>query len=98
MIKKDAVRRRILERVGGKVRGGDLLDADAARTLDVRSVSPRISAPSSSTFCLVVCFFSSRRRHTRCSRDWSSDVCSSDLVVQTLGAIGQPYADIAPNQ
>src|SRR2546429_5715338 len=27
-------------------------------------------------------FFSSRRRHTRCSRDWSSDVCSSDLVMQ----------------
>src|SRR3989449_2782492 len=26
-----------------------------------------------------VLFFSSRRRHTRCSRDWSSDVCSSDL-------------------
>src|SRR6478752_1828418 len=25
-------------------------------------------------------FFASRRRHTRCSRDWSSDVCSSDLV------------------
>src|SRR5256884_1907195 len=24
-------------------------------------------------------FFSSRRRHTRCSRDWSSDVCASDL-------------------
>src|SRR3989449_11670791 len=24
-------------------------------------------------------FFSSRRRHTRCSRDWCSDVCSSDL-------------------
>src|SRR2546429_6701364 len=28
----------------------------------------------------MVCFFSSRRRHTRCSRDWSSDVCSSDLA------------------
>src|SRR3989337_3273177 len=28
----------------------------------------------------VMCFFfSSRRRHTRCYRDWSSDVCSSDL-------------------
>src|SRR5215475_14659731 len=26
-------------------------------------------------------FFSSRRRHTRFSRDWSSDVCSSDLAV-----------------
>src|SRR5207245_6895465 len=25
-------------------------------------------------------FFSSRRRHTRCYRDWSSDVCSSDLA------------------
>src|SRR2546429_1407367 len=34
--------------------------------------------------CIVIFFFffffSSRRRHTRCSRDWSSDVCSSDLV------------------
>src|SRR2546429_53147 len=30
---------------------------------------------------MITCsfFFSSRRRHTRCSRDWSSDVCSSDL-------------------
>src|SRR6266498_3040312 len=28
-------------------------------------------------------FFSSRRRHTRCGRDWSSDVCSSDLRVKT---------------
>src|SRR3989442_4309049 len=26
-------------------------------------------------------FFSSRRRHTRCGRDWSSDVCSSDLNI-----------------
>src|SRR2546429_1738119 len=30
---------------------------------------------------LVCFFFSSRRRHTRCSRDWSSDVCSSDLLL-----------------
>src|SRR3712207_8257995 len=29
----------------------------------------------------LVFFFSSRRRHTRYWRDWSSDVCSSDLVV-----------------
>src|SRR5215510_16202979 len=28
----------------------------------------------------VVFFFSSRRRHTRWPRDWSSDVCSSDLA------------------
>src|SRR6266852_3043233 len=31
----------------------------------------------------VCFFFSSRRRHTRCYRDWSSDVCSSDLAQTT---------------
>src|SRR6266513_4302467 len=31
-------------------------------------------------------FFSSRRRHTRSKRDWSSDVCSSDLPVLAEGA------------
>src|SRR2546422_6110120 len=37
-------------------------------------------------------FFSSRRRHTRCSRDWSSDVCSSDLVTHSsaTGIAKQP--------
>src|SRR5256884_1648850 len=38
-------------------------------------------------------FFSSRRRHTRCSRDWSSDVCSSDLVpghVVETAPLGRP--------
>src|SRR3712207_6928544 len=29
-------------------------------------------------------FFSSRRRHTRYWRDWSSDVCSSDLGARTI--------------
>src|SRR5690606_40944316 len=33
------------------------------------------------SFCF---FFSSRRRHTRFSRDWSSDVCSSDLATEAL--------------
>src|SRR5689334_20314555 len=33
-----------------------------------------------SLFFLVFFFFSSRRRHTRWNCDWSSDVCSSDLV------------------
>src|SRR5256884_717158 len=32
--------------------------------------------------CVFFFFFSSRRRHTRCSRDWSSDVCSSDLFFE----------------
>src|SRR3989442_10623161 len=30
-------------------------------------------------FFFAFFFFSSRRRHSRCGRDWSSDVCSSDL-------------------
>src|SRR5690606_40663718 len=33
-----------------------------------------------------VCFFSRRRRHTRFSRDWSSDVCSSDLTDEQAAA------------
>src|SRR3712207_7596850 len=32
---------------------------------------------------LVLFFFSSRRRHTRYWRDWSSDVCSSDLAAMS---------------
>src|SRR5690606_6386392 len=34
-----------------------------------------------------VFFFSSRRRHTRFSRDWSSDVCSSDLFDDEVDSI-----------
>src|SRR5437868_9025371 len=33
-------------------------------------------------------FFSSRRRHTRSKRDWSSDVCSSDLLFHHKGGHG----------
>src|SRR5712664_4432881 len=43
------------------------------------SLPPPSPAPPSSFF------FSSRRRHTRSDRDWSSDVCSSDLPA------GAPY-------
>src|SRR3989442_14995849 len=35
-------------------------------------------------------FFSSRRRHTRCGRDWSSDVCSSDLINPVAADRGNP--------
>src|SRR5690606_39513953 len=41
-------------------------------------------------------FFSSRRRHTRFSRDWSSDVCSSDLPQPPAESLaderGTPFA------
>src|SRR5215208_4362720 len=48
---------------------------------------------------VIFFFFSSRRRHTRWPRDWSSDVCSSDLpppggeeTSQTLSAPDPPEA------
>src|SRR2546429_5030165 len=46
--------------------------------------------PESSTVGALIFFFSSRRRHTRCSRDWSSDVCSSDLLYTALGNAANP--------
>src|SRR5207245_4673977 len=38
----------------------------------------------------ILFFFSSRRRHTRCYRDWSSDVCSPDLG-RRIGSRGAGY-------
>src|SRR5438876_12102945 len=38
-------------------------------------------------------FFSSRRRHTRWTGDWSSDVCSSDLYLDELVFLFVPSAD-----
>src|SRR5699024_11322892 len=47
---------------------------------------------------MLLFFFSSRRRHTRSKRDWSSDVCSSDLVsAETVRvSAGVRYGDLAP--
>src|SRR5690349_24930879 len=41
-------------------------------------------------------FFSSRRRHTRSLRDWSSDVCSSDLTALTSLPAAPPSATLPP--
>src|SRR2546429_5257222 len=43
----------------------------------------------------ILFFFSSRRRHTRCSRDWSSDVCSSDLIdIRDREAIRKAFREV----
>src|SRR5690606_39438938 len=44
---------------------------------------------------LSVFFFSSRRRHTRFSRDWSSDVCSSDLPSPVFSTGAMSYGSIS---
>src|SRR5699024_11632018 len=43
--------------------------------------------------CFCFFFFSSRRRHTRSKRDWSSDVCSSDLTPAPLIVTDQDMED-----
>src|SRR5690554_7011580 len=60
------------------------------RVTDPRTAFARIKQPMS--FCLLF-FFSSRRRHTRCGRDWSSDVCSSDLDVANGGGTDLTASD-----
>src|SRR5205814_4270058 len=42
----------------------------------------------------IVFFFSSSRRHTRCLSDWSSDVCSSDLVTKMIIDQALPRKDL----
>src|SRR6266508_4842471 len=48
---------------------------------------PPLSLPYSSSGQSLAFFFSSRRPHTRWPRDWSSDVCSSDLEAQRDGPL-----------
>jgi len=49
-------------------------------------------------FFLFFFFFSSRRRHTRSDRDWSSDVCSSDLQHQPDDQGAAPGGLAAPRR
>src|SRR5690625_7037562 len=44
-------------------------------------IAPSVSRYYTFFIFIIFFFFSSRRRHTRWPRDWSSDVCSSDLLV-----------------
>src|SRR2546426_8897637 len=44
-------------------------------------------------YILLFFFFSSRRRHTRLQGDWSSDVCSSDLLTLN-GAVNPDFAEV----
>src|SRR2546429_2804434 len=53
----------------------------ALRVIGAESSVLAVEAEFTLVTVLVLFFFSSKRRHTRCSRDWSSDVCSSDLGV-----------------
>src|SRR2546429_205530 len=62
------------------------------RTLPTGSVDPNFGRRVRNRRQLNSFFFSSRRRHTICSRDWSSDVCSSDLEKNFSSATLQLFA------
>src|SRR5438067_13618720 len=48
---------------------------------------------------VIFFFFSSRRRHTRSKRDWSSDVCSSDLGMVLVDAMSEKVRNgLTPEQ
>ena len=53
------------------------LPAGEKLTVDGKEITLNEDVPAGHKFALKV--FASRRRHTRCLSDWSSDVCSSDL-------------------
>src|SRR5208282_4506590 len=67
---------------------------DASRQRPRRTATilaaPRFRTPTTMAKAAIAgfaFFFSSRRRHTRCYRDWSSDVCSSDLYARYLHSL-----------
>src|SRR6266571_6113439 len=65
---------RVIDEIGALVEGPGLVPGlTGRRNLEVLAVARRVAPRRVDHF-----FFSSRRRHTRLTCDWSSDVCSSD--------------------
>src|SRR2546428_4355663 len=62
-----------------------------ATSVTVRQNIKALARTTSGVLGYKFFFFSSRRRHTRSDRDWSSDVCSSDLLFggTPVGQIGR---------
>src|SRR3712207_8786069 len=72
-----------------QTRGGAEQRPGKSRRLRVRGKHPGAGAGD-------IVFFSSRRRHTRYWRDWSSDVCSSDLTYFCVRRRRRPRAPSSP--
>src|SRR5215207_5802351 len=58
-----------------------------AGRLSVKKISHAMITAERTAAVKITFFFSSRRRHTRSTHDWSSDVCSSDLREMANGFI-----------
>src|SRR5258705_10190593 len=70
------------------------------RKLAVADLSPyyRCQVRSRAMIDSLCFFFSSRRRHTRCLSDWSSDVCSSDLIRPTASGTTVTIKKLMPKR
>src|SRR2546421_2402773 len=66
-----------------------LLNVCSSSSLRLLGPSLPLYASESVWTFFIFFFFSSRRRHTRSDRDWSSDVCSSDLQRSTFNHLGR---------
>src|SRR5947209_9484508 len=66
---------------------------DTVMTLPSMRANALLFSVKSITVIFFVFFFSSRRRHTRYWRDWSSDVCSSDLS-RSLSTLRQWFSEL----
>src|SRR3954453_7481176 len=78
----------------GQEGGREELDVDA----ELAAVLP---VALHDDYCPAVgVFFSSRRRHTRCGRDWSSDVCSSDLPPAVAARLAErvPFIELSSRE
>src|SRR3989442_305323 len=72
--------------------------SDKMRYSCMSDVKTRVTVVITLHDIAIMCFFffSSRRRHTRCGRDWSSDVCSSDL--SPAGCFTKMVPAVAPKE
>src|SRR5256885_10478652 len=84
----------VLPRRNGLMLDGWVANWDSGVRTAPSQVSFKVIGRVSSVSALF--FFSSRRRHTRLQGDWSSDVCSSDLIPMTPHEVGKALRDGNP--
>src|SRR5256886_8512859 len=69
------------------------------RPLTIRRILAGCMPYNPIALIVLLFFFSSRRRHTRFDCDWSSDVCSSDLLARTpASAAGSAWSGTVPSE
>ena len=71
------------------------MSIDIPYIIEVHGINVYIVIVSDNSLPVLIIFFSSRRRHTIYLGDWSSDVCSSDLMKIKVNKIDSANAEIS---